>query len=204
MPPRGTFTGFSSESMWTSWGSRGPSARSYIWVRAIPRINESGRWTDWEQPCWEGLGDTGGHKNGHEPVMCDWSPESQPYPGLNQKKCGQQTDGGHFDSLLWWEPAWSTASSSGALSIAKRWTCWRGSRGGPRKLSEGWNTSPMRKGWESWGYSAFRRQDFGDTTYEPSSTWRGPTRKLERDFLQGHVVIEQGVVALNWKRVYLD
>ena len=30
------------------------------------------------------------------------------------------------------------------------------------------------------------------------------TRKLERDFLQGHVVIGQGVMALNCKRVDLD
>jgi len=33
---------------------------------------------------------------------------------------------------------------------------------------------------------------------------KGPTRKLERDFLQGHVVIGQWVTALNWKRADLD
>ena len=33
---------------------------------------------------------------------------------------------------------------------------------------------------------------------------KGPTRKLERDFLQGHVVTGEGVMALNWKRVDLD
>ena len=27
---------------------------------------------------------------GHEPAMCPHSPESRPYPGLHQKKCGQQ------------------------------------------------------------------------------------------------------------------
>jgi len=32
----------------------------------------------------------------------------------------------------------------------------------------------------------------------------GATRKLERDSLQGHVVIGQGVMALNWKKVDLD
>jgi len=32
----------------------------------------------------------------------------------------------------------------------------------------------------------------------------GPTRKLERDFLQGHTVIGQGVMALNSKTVDLD
>ena len=32
----------------------------------------------------------------------------------------------------------------------------------------------------------------------------GPTRKLERDFLQGHVVIELGGMVSSWNRVYLD
>jgi len=33
---------------------------------------------------------------------------------------------------------------------------------------------------------------------------KGPTTKLERDFLQGHVGIGQGVIALSRKRVGLD
>jgi len=33
---------------------------------------------------------------------------------------------------------------------------------------------------------------------------KGPTRKLERDFLQGHGVTGQGVTASNWNRVDLD
>jgi len=33
---------------------------------------------------------------------------------------------------------------------------------------------------------------------------KGPTRKLERDFLQGPVVIEQGAMVLNCKKLYLD
>ena len=40
---------------------------------------------------------------------------------------------------------WDAVSSSGVLSIEKTWTCWSGSRGGPQKSSEGWNTSPMKK-----------------------------------------------------------
>ena len=32
----------------------------------------------------------------------------------------------------------------------------------------------------------------------------GPTRELQRDFLQGHVVIGQGVMVLNSKRGDLD
>ena len=33
-------------------------------------------------------------------------------------------------ALLWWDPAWSPASSSGALSTGKTGICWSGSRGG--------------------------------------------------------------------------
>jgi len=33
---------------------------------------------------------------------------------------------------------------------------------------------------------------------------KGATRKLERDFLQGYIVIGQGVMGLNSKRVGLD
>ena len=68
------------------------------------------------------------------------------------------------------------------------------------KWSEGWNTSPMRKGWDSWGCSAWRREASEETLLPSSSTWRWLIRKLERDFLQGHIVKEQGVLDLNWKK----
>ena len=32
---------------------------------------------------------------------------------------------------------------------------------------------------------------------------KGPTRKMERDFLQRHIVTGKGIMALNWKRVHL-
>jgi len=32
--------------------------------------------------------------------MCPHSPEGQPYPGLHQKKCGQQVEGGDPAPLL--------------------------------------------------------------------------------------------------------
>jgi len=38
-------------------------------------------------------GGTGGWQAGHEPAICSHSPKSQPYPGLHQKKCGQQVKG---------------------------------------------------------------------------------------------------------------
>ena len=104
---------------------------------------------------------------------------------------------------LSWDPTWSPASSSEALSTGKTWTCWSGSGRGLQKWSEEWNTSPIRTGWDIWASSAWRREGSAGTLEQPSSTWRGPTGKLERDFLQGQVVIGQGVMASSWKRVDL-
>lgn len=53
------------------------------------------------------------------------------------------------------------------------------SNAGIKWWSDGWNSSPTRKGWERWGWSAWRRGDL-QTTY---TAWREPTRKLEGDFL---------------------
>lgn len=38
----------------------------------------------------------------------------------------------------------------------------------------------------------------------PSNTWKEPIWELERDFLNGHVMIGQGAIASNWTRVGLD
>ena len=80
--------------------------------------------------------------------------------------------GGWFypSAVLWWDPTWRPASSSGASSTGKTQTCWSGSRGDPQQWSEGWNTSPMRKGWESWGCPAWIREGCGETLLQLSST----------------------------------
>jgi len=52
------------------------------------------------QPCQKGFGGNGGWKTGCEPTVCPRSTESQPYPGLHQKKCGQQVEGGDPAPLL--------------------------------------------------------------------------------------------------------
>ena len=40
----------------------------------------------------------------------------------------------------------SPASSSGAFSTRRAWSCWSGYRGGPQRWSEGWSTSAERVG----------------------------------------------------------
>ena len=71
--------------------------------------------------------DTGGWEAGHEPAMCPSSPESQLYPELHKKKCGQQGQRGDPAPLLY-----TIETSSGVLcpdvefsvmDIDKTWIC---------------------------------------------------------------------------------
>lgn len=55
------------------------------------------------------------------------------------------------------------------------------------------------KGWENWGFSAWRRKVSRVTILGPFSTWREPTKKLENNLLHRHGVIGERPVSLNWK-----
>jgi len=73
MPSRATLTGLRREPVRTSWSSARPSARSCIWIRAIPSINtESGM-----KGLRAALSGAGGWKAQHETAMCARSPECQ-------------------------------------------------------------------------------------------------------------------------------
>jgi len=75
---------------------------------------------------------------------------------------------------------------------------------GPQRWSKGWSTSPMRKGWESWGCLPWRREGCGETSEQPFSNWRVPIGKLGKIFSAGLVEIGQGVMVLNEGGVDLD
>ena len=42
------------------------------------------------------------------------------------------------------------------------WTCWSGSREGPQKFLKNWSTYPLKRGYENWSCSAWRREDSGE------------------------------------------
>lgn len=87
MKTRGTLTGLKSEPVWTH--------ASYTWAGAIPCPNTG--WgmntlrTALRRRTWEYWWTW---KTSRDLEMCDISTESQLCPGLHQKKCGQQVEGG--------------------------------------------------------------------------------------------------------------
>ena len=94
--------------------------------------------------------------------IVSWAPSGEASPAGRERWFCPST-------LLWWDLTWSIAFSSGALST-RTWNCWSRSKGGLQKWSEGWSSSPMRTGWESWACSAWRREGCGETWLQPFST----------------------------------
>jgi len=96
-------------------------------------------------------------------------------------------------TLLSWDPTWSPASCSGDPNKRRTWMCWSRCRGGPRRWSEGWSTSPTRTGWGSWGCSAWRREGCGVTLEQlpvPEGVYRkdgeGPFTRVCSDRTRGN------------------
>jgi len=56
---------------------------------------------------------------------------------------------------------YSTAFRPGTPSTGKTRSSWSGSRGGPLRWSEGWSTSPMKKGWGNWACLAWKEKGPG-------------------------------------------
>jgi len=165
MSSRGTWTSWRIGPVWTSWGSTRPSGRSCAWIRATLTIN-----TGWGM---QGLRAslprrTWGYwwmKNSTRATNVRSQPRRPTVSRAASREAWPAGRGRGFCSSapLWWDPTWSPVSISEAPCTRRTWNCWSSSRAGPQRWSEGWSTSPMRKGWESWGCSAWRREGCGET-----------------------------------------
>lgn len=67
-----------------------------------------------------------------------------------------------------------------------------------RRCSESWSTLAMDTGWESWACPACR------TIQGDPAALQYLKGQLERDFLQGQGVTEEGEIAFSWRNVGLD
>ena len=145
---------------------------SLHWYRATPDIGTGWRmkaltaslprrtWGYWWVKSW--IWATSVSSQPRRPTV-SWAASKEAWPaGRGRWFCSS--------ALPWWDPAGSTGFSSGAPSTRSTWKYWNGSRGGPQRRSEGWNTSLTRAGWESWCCSAWRREGFCKTLLWPFST----------------------------------
>jgi len=102
-------------------------------------------------------------------------------------------------ALPLWGPSWSATCRPGAPSTRRKWSCWSGSRVEPWGYSEGWNTSPMRKGWERWTCLVWRREGSKETSLWPFSAWGEFISTRGTNFLRGLIVIEQEFELKEWR-----
>lgn len=155
---------------WQTWrmGSRGQAEGSHVVQQSQVQgaVSGSGQplvswlrgWTDQEQPCWEELGAAGGWNTGHEQPNCTCSPLASHIVGCIQSSTGNKSRElilPPCSTLVW--PHLEYATSSRTPNIIRRWTSWSRSREWLWTRLEGWNPSPMRKGWEAWGCSSWRK-----------------------------------------------
>ena len=80
-----------------------------------------------------------------------------------------------LSTLPSWGLIWSTMSRPG-VPITQNWGSWIRFTGGPTKISVGWSTSFVKKGWGSWASSAWKRlqKDFTvalNEAYKQKEDW---------------------------------
>jgi len=122
--------------------------------------------------------------------------ESQLYPGLHDKKSGQQIEGSDSTPLLHFgETTWSTVPSAGALSTGKLWMCWREPRGGHKNDPRG--GVPLLEGQTErvWVVVEPAEEKVAGRTYCSLPVHKGGLQERWRGiFLQGHVVIGKAII----------
>ena len=110
-------------------------------------------------------------KTRHDPATCTGSPEGQPSPGLHPQQRGQQGKGRDFAPLLY-----SAETVLGVLRPAQEPSAHQrhGPVGeGPEEATAmigGLEQLSSRKGWKSWGFSAWKSKGSRQTLLQPSST----------------------------------
>lgn len=189
MPSSGNVTGLRGGSMQNSWSSTRPSMEGCISVEAT--LSTSTRWAENELSaalgrrnwgCWLTRSSTWS-SNGA------WTQKAECVLGCIKRNVSSRSGVVilplYFPSTpLSWDHTWSVPSSSGTPSTIRMLNCWNTPREGPPRL-QGWSTSPLQTGLESWGCSACRTEGSERTLEKPFNNKKGPTKSWQGTFYKG-------------------
>lgn len=89
----------------------------------------------------------------------------------------------------------SRPSISWLSSTREMWTYWRESKLGPPICPEDWSTSPVRGNWKSWDYSAWRKEDSGQSHQQ--DIWRENAKSTEPSYFLCCLVTGKGAIGTN-------
>ena len=131
---------------------------------------------------WRRTSGPTGQKAGHEPAVCSCILESQQYPGLHQQRNGQQ--GSDCHSLFCPYEALSKVLSRPRAPSTRR------VHTKIIKGLENLSTSLIKKGWENWTCSFWRRECSRETTLQPCSTCSKLINRRGTNFLDTLIMIE--------------
>ena len=157
---------------WGEWDEvqQGQVPGSALWFEAVPHMNDTvweenslgaallkSNWVFWWTKSW--MWAISVLLQPGRPTI-SWAASKEGWPGGRGRWLSLFT-------LL--KPHLEYASKPGDPSMGGMQSCWRRSRGGLWRQSDGWNTSPMKK---VWGYSGWRREGSRETSLQLSSALR--------------------------------